>query len=446
MWRDALGEVLLLVPHPSPFLIDVMVEFNSVHLRVDYEQNLNDLATLLMLARIITIIRAVLMHAKYFNGSSQRVCLMYAVRPSVFFVIKSYFKAYPIKMISISLLSSIVYFGYAIRLCERPIMFHVSDFTFDSYFNCFWYVIVTMTTVGYGDYYPRTVLGRAIAFMICIWGVFIVSMMVLTLSNLLNMDNLEAKAFSIIERMSMRRDMKHTASLLLTSLAKYHVVKRRNPQLDQNSRLCRIKDLLDNFKHQARVYRSALDDGNVSELVERRFDQMREEMLMMQRKQNLLLDITALLLQQSQLGATESIRSRLKEFADDNPEMNAKDSHVKQAKDDAPLNTSKDVADKEKYVKEGDAGIDTKRSGGGFDALEELKAHVNSIIDGASEANVILPPMSAPFSGLGDQSSFNFTRIQEFDSLGPKQVRSNHVNKQKIHAQIHKVHTHQICP
>lgn len=45
-----------------------------------------------------------------------------------------------------------------------------------------------MTTVGYGDYYPRTKIGRGIDVILVIWGSFIVSLMIVVLTNKLNMD------------------------------------------------------------------------------------------------------------------------------------------------------------------------------------------------------------------------------------------------------------------
>lgn len=48
--------------------------------------------------------------------------------------------------------------------------------------------IVTMTTVGFGDLYPRTVIGRCIDVLLIIWGTFIVSLMVVVITNTLNMD------------------------------------------------------------------------------------------------------------------------------------------------------------------------------------------------------------------------------------------------------------------
>lgn len=44
-------------------------------------------------------------------------------------------------------------------------------------------MMVTMTTVGYGDRYPMTHIGRLITFMGCLLGSLLVSLMVVSLQN-----------------------------------------------------------------------------------------------------------------------------------------------------------------------------------------------------------------------------------------------------------------------
>jgi len=39
-----------------------------------------------------------------------------------------------------------------------------------------------MTTVGFGDFVPKTQLGRVIAILACIWGNFLISLMVISLT------------------------------------------------------------------------------------------------------------------------------------------------------------------------------------------------------------------------------------------------------------------------
>lgn len=59
--------------------------------------------------------------------------------------------------------------------------------------NTIWNVLVTMTTVGYGDYFPKTNMGRVIGIIIAFWGVFIVSLFVVSLSNMFDFDQGELK-------------------------------------------------------------------------------------------------------------------------------------------------------------------------------------------------------------------------------------------------------------
>jgi hypothetical protein len=50
-----------------------------------------------------------------------------------------------------------------------------------------------MTTVGYGDLYPKTNIGRIVGIIVSFWGVFIVSLFVVSLSTMLEFDNAEDK-------------------------------------------------------------------------------------------------------------------------------------------------------------------------------------------------------------------------------------------------------------
>ncbi len=82
--------------------------------------------------------------------------------------------------------------GYCLRIFERPLS-EASGQDFGMLSNTIWNVLVTMTTVGYGDYFPKTNMGRVIGIIIAFWGVFIVSLFVVSLSNMFEFDQGELK-------------------------------------------------------------------------------------------------------------------------------------------------------------------------------------------------------------------------------------------------------------
>ena len=97
--------------------------------------------------------------------------------------------------------------------------------------NTIWNVLVTMTTVGYGDYYPKTNMGRVVGIIIAFWGVFIVSLFVVSLSNMFEFDqgelkvsptqnNDRLKAFTLNERLQAKEDLRVEAANVLGSAYK----------------------------------------------------------------------------------------------------------------------------------------------------------------------------------------------------------------------------------
>ncbi len=54
--------------------------------------------------------------------------------------------------------------------------------------NPFWLSVITMTTVGYGDFFPKSNIARIIGLICSFYGVYIVSLFVVTMMNFLEMD------------------------------------------------------------------------------------------------------------------------------------------------------------------------------------------------------------------------------------------------------------------
>eukprot|EP01017_Pseudomicrothorax_dubius_P019658 TRINITY_DN2158_c0_g1_i3.p1 TRINITY_DN2158_c0_g1~~TRINITY_DN2158_c0_g1_i3.p1 ORF type:complete len:275 (+),score=81.80 TRINITY_DN2158_c0_g1_i3:816-1640(+) len=202
---------------------------------------------------------------------------MYAVKPNFMFVAKSMMKGYPFKVLTIALLGSIFLFAHALRLCERPINRLDPNMDFGKFKNAIWNVLVTMTTVGYGDFYARTDFGRIVAFLVCIWGVFVVSLMVVTLTNVLNMGALELKAYSVIERLEMKHTMRTAAREVVDQALRMTVRSRRGQRIPKEM-VGDLRKKINEFKSVNRHYKSMLDEAtNISEDMARQFDFLHDE-------------------------------------------------------------------------------------------------------------------------------------------------------------------------
>jgi len=119
------------------------------------------------------------------SPSSIRISKLYGFTPGITYCIKSIFKDNPFSFIITIFLISLGMFSFAFRIAENVIY---STTPLGTYGNMAWMTVVTMTTVGYGDYTPKTQLGRIIGALCVSWGVLIVSVMVVVLTRAFSMD------------------------------------------------------------------------------------------------------------------------------------------------------------------------------------------------------------------------------------------------------------------
>jgi hypothetical protein len=100
-------------------------------------------------------------------------------------------------------------FGLAVKTFE---LYYWENYSSDSggyqnwtyQWNAMWFIFVSMTTVGYGDLYPKTQLGRLITLIACLVGVYFVSMMMVFLNSKTNPSEKEDKVLKLITRLKYR--------------------------------------------------------------------------------------------------------------------------------------------------------------------------------------------------------------------------------------------------
>jgi potassium intermediate/small conductance calcium-activated channel subfamily N protein 2 len=83
-----------------------------------------------------------------------------------------------------------------------------------------------MSTVGYGEIVAKTNEGRTIAMMACIVGVFLISMMIISVNKILSMSSTELNMLLILERIYSNKDLENSAKDVLLQFSKIIKSKR----------------------------------------------------------------------------------------------------------------------------------------------------------------------------------------------------------------------------
>jgi len=110
-----------------------------------------------------------------------------------------------------------------VRVFERDV-----QTAFESAWNSAYYILVTMTTVGYGDIVAKTNDGRSMAMVACIVGVFLISMMIISVNKILTMSPTELNALLILDRVYSNKDLEESAKNVIYNFSK---ILRENQSL-----------------------------------------------------------------------------------------------------------------------------------------------------------------------------------------------------------------------
>ena len=89
--------------------------------------------------------------------------------------------------------------------------------------------MITIATVGYGDMYPKTHVGRFIAITACFTGFILISLFVVSTTNWLSFSCSEENSFSLLKRLEYREEIRDRAISALGSAMKSRTVRVHQP-------------------------------------------------------------------------------------------------------------------------------------------------------------------------------------------------------------------------
>jgi len=162
-----------------------------------------------MFLRLYFVARAVLNYSFKSNAFSKTLCTEYGFYPGLSFVMKTKFLKYPGVIILLMLFLTVLVIPFIIMVFEiQFFMDPAINMNQGIYFNAIYLVMITLTTVGYGDISPKTQAGKVVIIFTAIWGAVQISFLVLIISNGFNLSRNEEAALKKI-------DVSHSAAITL---------------------------------------------------------------------------------------------------------------------------------------------------------------------------------------------------------------------------------------
>jgi len=179
-----IAEILMLIVCPIPYF-DRVICINPINADARNETVAvyyltSDFILAFMWIRIYFLIRAVINYSDFTDIYAKKLCISYGFTANVRYTFKCLLLTHPGRTINSLSLISVLILAYMVRIFELPYYLALGRIDFISYFDAIWFIIITMTTVGYGDLSPFTVFGRLIAIFTALWGTFLISLLVVS--------------------------------------------------------------------------------------------------------------------------------------------------------------------------------------------------------------------------------------------------------------------------
>lgn len=170
-------ELAVLAICPIPYIEHFIHSQVGSH---QFHYTLSDFFVALMALRFLLIVKVWFNYSPFTDTYSKKLSQQYGFDADTLFAAKSKLKEEPLITITSLFFLSVIVFSYVIRVLEAPYYHSLAEESdkFDDIGTPIWLVVITLTTVGYGDVYAMTNPGRVVSSMIAIMGAFLMALVV----------------------------------------------------------------------------------------------------------------------------------------------------------------------------------------------------------------------------------------------------------------------------
>lgn len=195
------------------------------HETIIYVYSLNSIFSIFSFFKIYLIMRLILYSSRYYTKISQAICKNHKITPGFQFILKCEMKLRPFTTMVSLVLFFLLLFGFMTRSLEYAATDVIDGLQgkkgindLANLTNCIWLIVITITTVGFGDEYPRTDLGRIVVFFGCTFGMLGLGLTIASLSAGIEFTPVEKKAYLKLKKLFDPENVEHKAVNVIGTL------------------------------------------------------------------------------------------------------------------------------------------------------------------------------------------------------------------------------------
>ena len=238
-------------------------------LNIYFVYNLNGIFNIIIMLKCYFIFRVYTYFSQWTNETANSIGNKYNVKTGLHFALKAELKTRPYTVLIIITVIALIICAFCLRTFEYGVIEPNStarsldqDNPLQNIYNSIWLIIITMTTVGYGDLFPKTHFGRFVIIIASILGMILVSLIVVSLSVLTEFTEEEKKAYGLIKKLNSDANAYQKAANVICDICKLRYLgekKKRNCFTGYNTLgqsfviLTQLKRNISFFKHEFKL-------------------------------------------------------------------------------------------------------------------------------------------------------------------------------------------------
>ena len=284
LYKFCIIELIFAILHPNILFKNKYYTTSQKYNLKRITYNVNDIFSLVQWIRLIYIIINASIFTNFYSSRADRICKMMSRRLDLLFAFRALFIRHTASVLIFAFLIICSALAYMLKVISEPINYTSDKPSFNNFGNCFWYVLITMTTVGYGDMYPKTTLQRIICCIIAFSGILVIALLVSFFQERLNLSSQEKNTLNFQKRVDDKEEMMKVSAKYFRDNMLYIINKKKmengifkDDRANKNKLISLLKNIIDSkrkYKSLHHKFHINFRMGNEVDEIKRKIDNL----------------------------------------------------------------------------------------------------------------------------------------------------------------------------